>query len=89
VTVKDARDFVMSHLDDLGVVAAAAHQHGITADMLAQIVGGDITGLQVAAIMAAHGIEMSGHEEIPALADNPQDIASVVGVAHQNEHAVG
>jgi hypothetical protein len=88
VTVKDAREFVMSHLDDIGVVFNAAHEHGITNEMLAQIVGGEITGLQVAEFMSAHGFDSNVLDQLPALADNPQDVASVVGVAHQNEHAV-
>jgi hypothetical protein len=87
VTVKDAREFVMSHLSDLGVVLGAARDHGITNEMLAQIVGGEITGLQVAQFFSAHGFDSSVLDQLPALADHPQDVASIVGVQHQNEHA--
>lgn len=89
VTVHDAREFIVAHLDKPHKIKAAADQHGITDEMLAQIMGGEITGLQVAAFFSAHGMERSGHGQIPALADHPPDVAKLVGLQHHAEHDPG
>jgi hypothetical protein len=89
VTVHEARAFIAAHLDNPHKIANAADQHGITDEMLAQIVGGEITGLEVAAFFSAHGMERSGHGQIPALAENPPDVAHLVGLQHHADHDSG
>jgi hypothetical protein len=86
VTVHEAREFIVAHLDNPHKIAAAADEHGITDEMLAQIMGGEITGRDVAAFFSAHGMERSGHGEIPGFAENPQDVAQLVGLQHHEAH---
>ncbi|MBI5278970.1 MAG: hypothetical protein HY854_21225 [Burkholderiales bacterium] len=66
VTVPQARDFVLAHLDNPHFIAEVATGNGITHDELAQIVGGEVTGLEVAAFFAQHDIDTSELEEVEA-----------------------
>ena len=60
VTIGQARTYVLAHAEhDLEGILELAHSHGITNSMLAEIVGGDITGLEVAQYFAAHGLDSS------------------------------
>lgn len=65
VSIAEAREFVLSNLDHPGMLAGMAFQHGITLDILAQIVGGGLTGLEIAQFFAAHDISAASLEVLP------------------------
>jgi len=65
ITSPQAREFVLSNLDHPGTIAGMAFSHGITLEMLAEIVGGDVTGLQIADHFAQRDIGVDELEELP------------------------
>ncbi|HSH89257.1 MAG TPA: hypothetical protein VK996_04690 [Ramlibacter sp.] len=86
VTVEQARGYVMAHAGhDLEGILEVAHSHGITNSMLAEIVGGDITGLEVAQYFAAHGLD-SGKLDHPEQPEHPEHPETPVG---PGEHEPG
>lgn len=65
LTPHEARVFVLTHLDHPGMLAGRAFEYGITLEMLAEIVGGSVTGLEVAQFFAAHDIGAAVLEPVP------------------------
>jgi hypothetical protein len=89
ISMEQARGYVLAHAQDLSGILEQAVQHGITHEMLADIVGGGLTGLDIANHFAAHGIDSSrlGHPEHPEHPEHPQPPDHPVPPEHPDESA--
>lgn len=57
VTVAQAREFIISNVNNPATIFSVADQFGVSTDMLAEIVGGGFTGDDVSAWFAARGFD--------------------------------
>lgn len=87
VTVAQAREFILSNVNNPGTIFSVADQFGVTTDMLAEIVGGGFTGDDVSAWFSARGFDANQLDDTSSGTGGellPDDMAALASLVTLN-----